>query len=165
MRNTLVLFTLMVGLFNLGGFLFGGGNMAHAACVAYFDPPPGNCESPCIGTYPRTTCTFGCISGLCNGQGNSSSCCGVIRFYAQITPDPNGPPCLNQECGLARIHMAERAKVRRHRDARNSLNANLQPSFWSSYQFPHILFQPNRCTHDYGVLVETEFTVPHKEGL
>jgi hypothetical protein len=162
--KNLVVCIFAIAVFNLGGFVFGARNIAHAECLNYFDPPPRQCAAPCLDTYPATICVGGgCIQGICNSQGNSASCCGFEEhFYASITPDPNGPPCVEFGCGALRVRLLAKGKIKQDS---SGLNSNLQPSYWSEYPLPRILFEPNKCEHEYRAFFEEDFTVSRKAGI
>jgi len=127
-------------------------------CVSYFDPSPGTCtgSNGCVGSYPRTSCIIGCISGTCNPNGNSTSCCGITHFYAQIFSD--GGTCSGENCGLSRIQRASIAIKRFNNVAEPQLAQR------PLYLPPRRLFVPNKCTHEYDVIYEWDRSV-QKEGM
>jgi hypothetical protein len=116
-----------------------------------------------MGTYPATVCVGGgCIQGICNSQGNSASCCGFEHRYAKITPDPDGPPCVEGACGFVRTRVLAKVKLKQ---GSPGLNSNLQPSYWSAYPLPRILFQPSKCEHEYRAFFEEDFAISQKAGI
>lgn len=111
----------------------------------------------CDETLSLSTCTFGCVLGTCNPDGNSTSCCGNRVDYAQIFTD--GGTCPGINCGLARIR---RAEMRAKKSSSVAGVKSLAP--WMDLP-PRQLFVPNRCTHEYEVVYELEFPLFEKEGV
>ncbi len=75
---------------------------AKAGCWGYGEGDEGECSGAngCTGFCIVTYCDIGCVSGECNGTGNSRECCGNRIDYAQI--DPDGGTC--DFCGNVRTH-------------------------------------------------------------
>src|SRR5260370_17852390 len=80
-------------------------SFAQAQCFDYSDPGPGTCSGAggCEGTYPRTLCFGGCISGTCNPDGNIANCCGTPHTYPQAYPD--GQNNCTGSSGLIIVHL------------------------------------------------------------
>lgn len=133
----LLLFILGLGLFS---------PRAKAACVDYLNLGDAACsaEGGCNGTEPVISCSFGCISGTCNGQGNGGLCCGQPFSTAQIFTDDGN---CNVECGGP--------STRRHRKTRTVARLKVDPeTAFLAYRPPRLVFVPSSCEHVYAVLVE-----------
>jgi hypothetical protein len=112
----------------------------------------GGCDN--VLTLP--SCMIGCISGDCHPDGNSTSCCGLPKAYAQIFPD--GGDCSGGNCGLARVRRAEmRAK-------KAGIVADVKSPNPLLRLPPRRLFVPNTCTHEYEIVYEWEFPGFENEG-
>jgi hypothetical protein len=61
---------------------------AKTDCVEYFGLGPQPCSGAggCESQWEEVSCLFGCTSGTCS-RTNSTDCCGVIHYYAQIYGD------------------------------------------------------------------------------
>jgi hypothetical protein len=62
---------------------------AKADCVGIEDFGSENCSGVggCEGSYEMEFCSFGCVSGECNGRGSSGECCGRIYYIPNIYGD------------------------------------------------------------------------------
>jgi hypothetical protein len=133
--------------------------LAHSQnCWKYVAPPPLHCvgDGGCDTYVPLTYCTVGCISGTCNSMGNSSSCCGTIRYYAQIYTD--GGTCSGFNCGYAPARRAaKRSRFDRVVSAKTATPVLHLP--------PRRLFVPNRCTYEYNVVYEWDFLPVDSKGM
>jgi len=76
--------------------------IAKADCTGYSDNGSISCSGAngCKSQWEMITCWFGCTSGTCNPDGNTTECCGAPHDYAQVYPD-GGRGC---ECGDVRVH-------------------------------------------------------------
>ena len=135
---------------------------AKAGCVDYFDLGDQQCSGDlgCQGSYPMVSCTFGCISGICNPNGNGGVCCGQEFSYAQIFPDGQGN-CHNIECGggFGLLPHEKRKKLNARAKKRISPNAALL-----AYKLPRLVFIPNSCDHTYSALLQDYSQLPSVGG-
>jgi hypothetical protein len=143
------------------GFVVGAFQFASAGCWDYVDPGPGMCTGAvgCRGTYPRTLCSFGCISGGCNSSGNSAECCGVEHHYAAGWDDGSGD-CRNDACGAIRVGL--HAKHQGPKSRALTADSN-EPTL--VYRPPRILLVPSKCTHVYEPLFDQSSSVVSKQGM
>jgi hypothetical protein len=140
-------------------------SFAQAQCFDYSDPGPGTCSGAggCEGTYPRTLCFGGCISGTCNPDGNIANCCGTPHTYAQAYPD--GQNNCTGWCGLISVHLARR-HTRRPGKIQNVSHRKHDPDVaLLAYRPQRILFVPNTCTHVYEAFLEGYVLAPSKGGM
>lgn len=124
---------------------------AHAQCVDTVDLGDEMCSdgSGCESSHPIIECTFGCISGTCNSDGNGGRCCGEEFSTAQITHDGEGR-CNNVECGGE----VTRRPISKRRIPKRKLDPELA---FLSYRPPQMVFVPSRCEHAYEMRVENSF--------
>jgi hypothetical protein len=140
---------LAILVFAVAVFLFAP--PAKAGCWDYLDLGPATCsgDGGCEGIYPFVFCSFGCVSGTCNGAGNGGFCCGTPFDYAQIFPDGQGS-CHGVECGgglgLPKVKHKKYDTLARHKvDPRAAFLA---------YRPERMVFVPDNCNHSYSVLIE-----------
>jgi hypothetical protein len=131
------------------------------SCWSYYDPPQGHCTGTggCEGTYPRTECIIGCISGNCNPSGNYAECCNHSYPYAAGIND-GSDQCQRDSCGDIRTHLARsKARTTTEAIATNSKDPLLD------YHPPRILFIVSRRTHGYEPFYERDSSPMSKEGM
>ena len=126
------------------------------------DPGDGVCTGAggCEGTYPRTLCINGCVSGGCNDDGNSAECCGHEYRYAAGFWD--GQTCKGSTCGDIRVHLAQ-TNGKALQTTKVAANAPDDP--FLNYHPARIMFIPNRCTHGYDVFLDGDAVTVSKEGM
>jgi len=136
---------------------------ARARCVDYWDIGSVPCSGPggCQSEWEDVTCWFGCISGTCNDDGNSTECCGVRHDYAQVYGD--GGNCDN-ECGDSpvRVHATASNTNPLHRA---ELLQGYSPGLimldaHTSYKPTQLIYVLNRCNHTYELMVLDGRVVP-----
>jgi hypothetical protein len=127
------------------------------SCVSYGERQVICSSGSCSDSFVVNTCIIGCVSGSCSPNGNSTSCCGTRIDYAQIFTD--GGTCDGQNCGLARIRRAEmRAK-------KSGSVADAKSYAPPLHLPPRRVFIPNRCTHEFDIAYDWNFSVFEKEGI
>jgi len=156
MRPLRVILTLFVVLL----VVFSARSAKAGVCWGYdtFDSEDCTGAHGCFGSRAPTYCSFGCISGTCNNQGNSTECCGTSHYIAQITPD--GDSCDAEECtggsGVFRTHASVSHVNSEHSAERRQgyspglimLSANM------SYKPARLIYVFNRCSHSFKLIVE-----------
>jgi len=136
---------------------------AKAGCWDYVDLGDQACsgDGGCQGTFPVVFCTFGCVSGTCNNEGNGGFCCGQQFSYAQIFPDGQGS-CHGNECGGG---IGRRQPRLRHKKADALARLKVDPdAVLLTYRPPRMVFVPNSCDHVYSVLLEDYSPITSARG-
>lgn len=128
---------------------------ANAGCYDYSVFGPIQCTGTggCTGEFYRVRCTWGCISGSCNNQGNSGECCGKIYYSAQIYPDQASCHCGELPTVARRLEPSSRSE-----DAfpasRKTRASVIVASRLMTPRLPRFTFVPDTCAHAYAVVVD-----------
>jgi hypothetical protein len=128
-------------------------------CVGIEDFGSEDCTGAngCTGSYELEYCSFGCISGECNGRGSSGECCGKKYYIPNISGD-GGEGCSGVECGDARRRVHVRvAQINPERRA--ELMQGYTPGVMMlgadiGYKPAQLIYTFDRCSHSFGLLVE-----------
>ena len=144
------------------GFAFSACHVVAAqTCWSYIDPPPGQCSGAggCTGSYPRTLCFTGCVSGTCYPDGASAECCGQIHYYA-VGYEWGGLDCSDFGCGAAPTRRA-RSEVRKGWQGKITA-LQIKPGYGPLSYRPRVVFVPNRCTREYDAFFEDLAPLPER---
>ena len=156
MRLTRVLFPFLTVLV----MVFAARSANAGVCWGYSELDPEECVGhECMDSWTPTYCSFGCVSGTCDNQGNSTECCGTSHYVAQIYPD--GDSCKDQGCGesgLFRFHTKTPLVNSQHSaELRQGYSPGLvMLSANVSYKPARLIYVYNRCSRSFKLIIEDE---------
>jgi hypothetical protein len=126
-------------------------------CVGIEDFGSQSCSGAkgCESEYESEYCSFGCVSGTCNGRGSSGECCGKIYYVPNISGG-GGDGCSGIECGDGRVHARASHVNLEHRAEllRGYTPGLIMLSVNVSYKAPQLIYSFNRCSHTYEVVMD-----------
>ena len=132
---------------------------AKADCVGIEDFGSENCSGVggCEGSYEMEFCSFGCVSGECNGRGSSGECCGRIYYIPNIYGD-GGEGCSGVECGDVSVRAHARSSRLTSQHSAELLQGYTPGLIMLGadigYKAPQLVYTFDRCNHNFGLVVE-----------